>query len=98
MRKPVLLLLSASVLALPALPALAGPDGQCDSRRVVRGSGELQLRQIEDRVVPTMRGMEYIGPSYDCDLRIYQLRFMRDGRVVDVYVDARTGAVLPGPR
>ena len=44
--------------------------------------------------MPTMRGAEYLGPAYDSTAMAYRLKFIRDGRVLFVDVDARTGRVL----
>ena len=54
----------------------------------------VSLREIEARIVPTMRGAEYLGPAYDSTAMAYRLKFIRDGRVLFVDVDARTGRVL----
>ncbi len=54
----------------------------------------LPLREIENRVVPTMRGAEYIGFDFDGASGIYTLKFLRDGTVVLVSVDGRSGQVL----
>ena len=42
----------------------------------------------------TWRGMQYLGPEYDPAAMAYRLKFIRDGRVIFVDVDARTGQVL----
>ena len=39
-------------------------------------------------------GMQYLGPEYDPSAMAYRLKFIRDGRVVFVDVDARSGQVL----
>ena len=41
-----------------------------------------------------MRGAEYLGPAYDSTAMAYRLKFIKDGRVMYVDVDARTGKVL----
>jgi ATP-dependent Clp protease ATP-binding subunit ClpC len=38
--------------------------------------------------------MEYLGPEYDPAALAYRLKFIRDGRVVFVDVDARSGQIL----
>ena len=43
----------------------------------------------EQRVLPTMPGMQYLGPEYDPAAMAYRLKFIREGRVVFVDVDAR---------
>lgn len=39
-------------------------------------------------------GIEYMGARYDSVTQIYMLRYMRNGEVVDFYVDARTNKVV----
>ena len=52
----------------------------------------MSLRDIEDRILPRMRGATYLGPEFDGG--VYRLKFMRGGSVFWVDVDARTGAVI----
>ena len=54
--------------------------------------GEDTMRQIERRVMPFMEGADYLGPEFRGDK--YRLKFMRDGRVIWVDVDAATGRIL----
>ena len=63
-------------------------------RKAMRDGDVWSLRDIEARVIPTMPGMQYLGPEYDPAAMAYRLKFIRDGRVVFVEVDARTGRVL----
>jgi hypothetical protein len=91
----IILPLFAIAIALPAAPALAGPgDEQGEVRRDVRAGSVRKLSEIEAKVLPTMRGMQYLGPEYDPVAMAYRLKFIRDGRVVFVDVDARTGEVI----
>jgi hypothetical protein len=60
-----------------------------------RQAGALRpLREIESGVVPDMkrRGADYIGAELDSGR--YRLKFMREGAVIWIDVDGRTGAVL----
>ena len=88
-----------AVLALAPL-ALAGGahaqtrDEQDRARRDLAAGHVRSLRDIESRVLPTKQGMQYLGPEYDATALAYRLKFIRDGRVVFVDVDARTGRVL----
>jgi hypothetical protein len=101
------LLIAATVaLALPGA-ALAHPptsgrpaprverpwDPQHEARREVRAGNVVRLHDIERRIVPTMPGMQYLGPEYDAEAMAYRLKFIRNGRVEFVDVDARTGLV-----
>ena len=84
-----------TALAVPAVPALAAPgDAQGQVRKEMRAGNVRSLREIEQRVLPTKQGMQYLGPEYDAAAMAYRLKFIRDGRVVFVDVDARTGQVL----
>ena len=89
------LLLAALVVAMP-LTAHAAPrrDAQGEVRKDVREGKVSSLRDIERRVLPSMPGMQYLGPEYDSAAMAYRLKFIRDGRVVFVDVDARSGQVL----
>ena len=84
-------------LALVALavsaPSSAQRRGDQYQAFEARKSGRvLSLREIEDRVLPRMRGSTYLGPEFDGG--VYRLKFMRAGTVIWVDVDARTGAVI----
>ncbi|GMN12270.1 PepSY domain-containing protein [Altererythrobacter sp. MTPC7] len=95
--KTMLISLAAAALAVTGL---AGPaDAQQrkphdEARKEMRAGNVLSLREIERRVLPTMRGAEYLGPAYDSTAVAYRLKFIRDGKVTFVDVDARTGRVL----
>ena len=67
---------------------------QGEARKEMRAGNIMKLREIEARVLPSMRGAEYLGPSYDAAALAYRLKFIRDGRVMYVDVDARTGRVI----
>ena len=83
------------LLAIPALTSLAqGTGEQNQVRKDMRAGNVRSLREIEERVLPMMPGMEYLGPEYDPTAMAYRLKFIRDGRVVFVDVDARSGAIL----
>jgi hypothetical protein len=56
----------------------------------------LPLPEIEKRVVPAevKRGGRYIGFDFESPPGVYTLKFLRDGTVIWIEVDARTGQVL----
>lgn len=82
-------------VALPALPALADPGSvQGQVRKEMRAGNVRSLRDIERRVLPAMPGMEYLGPEYDPAAMVYRLKFIRNGRVTFVDVDARSGTII----
>ena len=91
MRMPVLLLLLAAL----ATPAGAQRHGDQMSAFEQRRAGRiLPLPEIERRVVPTMKGAQYIGMEFDGAASVYTLKFLRDGKVIWVDVDGRTGQVI----
>ena len=67
---------------------------QDEARREMQNGTQLSLREIERRVLPQMQGSEYLGPAYDSVARAYRLKFIKDGRVSYVDVDARTGRII----
>lgn len=74
-----------------------GRRGDADAVYEGRRAGSLMpLRSIENGIVPRMksRGADYIGAEYDSDMGRYRLKFMRDGSVIWVDVDGRTGEVV----
>ncbi|WP_232833940.1 MULTISPECIES: PepSY domain-containing protein [unclassified Sphingomonas] len=88
------------LLLLAAAPAVAqAPDPQrrSDQERAydARRRGDLLPNKvIEARVVPQMRGYEYLGFDLDFSSGVYTLKFLRDGTVVWVDVDGRTGQII----
>ena len=62
--------------------------------REVRAGKIFPQKVIERRIMPSMRGMQSLGPQYDDEAKVYRLKFIRNGRVAFVDVDARTGKVL----
>lgn len=95
--KRTLAILMLTVLALPAMaqpPRGEHRDAQHEARRDLREGNVYSLREIEHEVLPTMPGMQYLGPEYDPEAMAYRLKFIHDGRVLFVDVDARTGAVI----
>ena len=55
----------------------------------------MPIREIERRIIPQMReDDEYIGFEYDPTAQAYRLKFIRNGRMIWVDVDAQTARVL----
>jgi hypothetical protein len=82
--------LASGTLTAPA--ADARPRDQDRVFRAIREGRSMPLPQIEQRVRPMMNGADYLGPEFDG--RTYRLKYVRDGRVIWVDVDAATGRVL----
>jgi uncharacterized membrane protein YkoI len=103
MRRLLSTLVGAALIAtgVAGAPALAQQgrghqhrDDQGQARKAVRDGNILSVRELEQRVLPRRKGAQYLGPEYDSAAMAYRLKFIRDGRVTFVDVDARTGRVL----
>lgn len=87
-------LVGAATIAAPtaAQEQLRGDQGE--ARREARAGNIMRSGEIEAKILPTMKGAEYLGFAYDPTARAYRLKFIRDGRVTHVDVDARTGRII----
>ena len=89
--------LLALAMSPTAIPAVVAPCLQRDQQRAWEARREgriLPLPEIERRVVPSMRGAQYLGPELDPDTGIYTLKFLRNGTVIWVKVDGRSGQII----
>lgn len=84
--------LTLAGVPVSAQDQLRGDQGE--ARREALAGTQLSLREIERKILPQMNGAEYLGPAYDSTARAYRLKFIRDGRVSYVDVDARTGRII----
>ena len=90
-----LIALGLAIGIVSATPALAqSRSDQGEARKEMRAGNVLPLRQIEAKILPQMKGAEYLGPAYDSTAMAYRLKFIRNVRVMFVDVDARTGRIL----
>ena len=89
-RKSALAALCAGLLATPAL---ADPPRDADRAFDAKRQGRaMPLPNIERRVMPFMGGADYLGPEFNGER--YRLKFVKEGRVIWVDVDAATGRIL----
>ncbi|WP_231621723.1 PepSY domain-containing protein [Sphingomonas sp. 37zxx] len=91
--------LGITCLLVPFGPAAADSSqklrGDHDVAHEARMQGRLlPVREIERRVVPQMRTARYLGFDFDSGSSVYTLKFLRDGNVIWVEVDGRSGQVL----
>ncbi|GFE72649.1 PepSY domain-containing protein [Novosphingobium sp. TCA1] len=93
---PAALAVAAFGLVAPTLTSHAAEPGgeQGEVRRERRAGNILSIREIEQIVLPRMNGKQYLGPDYDSAAMAYRLKFIQNGRVYFVDVDARTGRVI----
>jgi uncharacterized membrane protein YkoI len=86
--------LLAVSIAAPAHAQGGQRDDQGRARQEMEAGNVLSLREIEGIVLPQMRGMQYLGPAYDSAAVAYRLKFIKEGKVYYVDVDARTGRII----
>lgn len=91
-------LLAAAVIGLVSFIAVDAAAQSREDQQSVRTHMQagrvMSVREIERRIIPQMRGNEYLGFEYDGVATAYRLKFIKDGQVVWVDVDARTARVL----
>src|SRR5215208_367991 len=97
--------IAASLTGIPA-DARPRPDSTraapSDQQRSTRDSDKafeatqegrsMPLPKLEQRVLPFMGGADYLGPELNGG--VYRLKFMQNGRVIWVDVDAATGRII----
>lgn len=83
-------LIAASLMSGPALADR--PRDQDRAFDATRHGRSMPLPMIERRVMPFMGGADYLGPEFRGET--YRLKFMREGRVIWVDVDAATGRII----
>ncbi len=84
---------SPLVLALVPLLLMSGPVQAGVEKRVrdmVEAGEMVPFETIRSRIASQVRG-DYMGVQFDEPTLTYRFRFMVDGEVINVDVDARTG-------
>ena len=84
---------AAIAVGLSSAPALADPPRDADRAfKDTQQGRSMPLPQLERRVMPFTGGADYLGPELNGGS--YRLKFMQNGRVIWVDVDAQTGRIL----
>lgn len=86
-------LLAALALAMPSAAQQQRSD-QGMARKEAQAGHILKSREIEARILPMMGDAEYLGFAYDSTAMAYRLKFIREGRVLFVDVDAKSGRII----
>jgi uncharacterized membrane protein YkoI len=89
-----MLVLAVMAAGIPAASAQARRGEQVQARMDMAAGQVKPLREIERKVIPRMRGMQYLGPEYDSLAQVYRLKFIDKDRVIFVDVDARSGEII----
>jgi hypothetical protein len=89
------LLLLAALGSAALAPAGANPRDREQDKvfKNIQQGRYVPLRAVEGRIIPRMRGFDYLGPELLPGDR-YRLKFMRGGQVVWIDVDARSGQIV----
>jgi hypothetical protein len=82
--------LATGLLTTPVVQAR--PRDQDRAFQAIREGRSMPLPKIEKRVRPMMGGADYLGPELNGST--YRLKYVRDGRVIWVDVDAATGRII----
>jgi hypothetical protein len=83
---------AALAASLIAGPALADPPRDAERAfQATREGRSMPLPKIERRVMPLLPGADSLGPEFNGST--YRLKFMKNGRVIWVDVDAATGRI-----
>jgi len=93
MKTLVLLLLTVAVPGFAQAPDKRRSD-QARAYDARREGRIMPLRAIEARVLPTMKGAQYIGVDFDDGTGVYTLKFLRSEVVIWVDVDGRSGQII----
>lgn len=93
--KPLLAGLIAATLALGLAPgASAGNREEQDAARRAMLDGQVMpFALIKRRVDAAMGGATYLGSEFNPSSNRYRLKYMRDGKVVWIDADGRTGDI-----
>ena len=93
MKLSILLVAAVTAAGLATAPALGEPTRESDRAFDAKRQGRsMPLPQLEQRVLPFMGGADYLGPELNGGT--YRLKFVQDGKVIWVDVDARTGRII----
>ncbi len=91
MIRPALLAVLWLTAALPA----SAETQRFFAGEEARAAREMKpYREIVDGTRRQMGGATLVGTDFDRRSGIYRLRFMRDGEVIDVDVDGRSGQII----
>lgn len=67
---------------------------QASARAEMKAGRNMPIGEIERRIVRRMGDAEYLGFEYDRAASAYRLKFIENGKVIWVDVDAKTANVL----
>lgn len=89
-------LMAGALIPAPGFAPLAAQErgDQASARAEMRAGRNMPIGEIERRIIRRMGNAEYLGFEYDGAAGAYRLKFIEDGQVVWVDVDAKTANIL----
>ena len=78
----------------PIADAQGRRDEQDAARRAMLDGHVMPFALIKRRVDAEMRGATYVGSEFNPSSNRYRLKYVRDGKVVWVDADGRTGDIM----
>jgi hypothetical protein len=89
-----LALAATAFLGLSAAPAQGRRDEQDAARRAMLEGQVMPFSIIKRRVEAEMGDATYLGSEFNPSTNRYRLKYVKDGKVVWVDVDGRTGDII----
>jgi uncharacterized membrane protein YkoI len=80
--------------AMPAAHAGNRRDEQDAARRAMLEGQVMPFAMIKRRVDATMDGASYVGSEFNPSSNRYRLKYVKDGKVMWVDADGRTGDII----
>lgn len=84
----------ALMAAIPAADAGNRRDEQDAARRAMLDGQVMPFAMIKRRVDATMNGASYVGSEFNPASNRYRLKYVKDGKVMWVDADGRTGDII----
>jgi hypothetical protein len=84
----------ALTLAVPSADASGRRDEQDAARRAMLDGQVMPFAMIKRRVDAAVGNANYVGSEFDPSSNRYRLKYVRDGKVMWVDADGRTGDII----
>ena len=85
---------TALVLTMPSADAGKRRDEQDAARRAMLDGQVMPFSLIKRRVDAAVGGATYVGSEFDPSSNRYRLKYVKDGKVMWVDADGRTGDII----
>lgn len=86
--------MGAAIALVPVADAGGRRDEQDAARRAMLDGQVMPFAMIKRRVDSQMNGASYVGSEFDPSSNRYRLKYVKDGKVMWVDADGRTGNII----